>query len=63
MNKNLDKFHRHEALDRTHLLLNNVDEYLLQHPYVASNEEYNQLAQEAFDKLHRLYQLIGTEDA
>jgi hypothetical protein len=56
----LDKFHRHEALDRTYLLLDNIDSHLLNHPYIADNLEYLQIATDAFNSLHRLYQLIGT---
>lgn len=57
----MDKFHRHEALDRAYLLMENIDTYLLSHPYIASNEAYSRLSSQAFQKLHELYQLIGTE--
>lgn len=58
----LDKFHRHEALDRTYILMDSIDSYLLEHPYIADNLEYVQIATDAFNSLHNLYQKIGTEN-
>lgn len=57
----MDKFHRHEALDRTYLLMENIDTYLLNHPYIQSNDRYVNLVNEAFNRLHEVYQLIGNE--
>lgn len=57
----MDKFHRHEALDRTHVLMDSIDSYLLCHPYITHNSRYNKLVNEAFDRLHEVYQLIGAE--
>jgi hypothetical protein len=57
----MDKFHRHEALDRTHVIMDSIDNYLLGHPYILENKKYNDLVAQAFMLLHEVYQSIGTE--
>lgn len=58
-----DVFYAHEALDRTYLLMETIETYLLYHPHIENNEEYRKLIQEAFDKLHEVYQALGRENA
>lgn len=53
------EFLRHEALDRASLFASLVDENLLSHPTIESNDKWKQLAQEAVDCLAELYQAIG----
>lgn len=50
----------HEALDRTALIMNLVDD-LTMHPAIVMNSEWHGLAAEAFDKLYDLYQAIGKD--
>lgn len=49
----------HEALDRTHLVREMLHDFVLNHPAVAGYPEYHAKAEEAFDALCELYQLIG----
>jgi len=51
----------HELLDRTSLLMNNLDEYVLAHPACLRNKEWFALAHQAVDALNQLYQKVGAE--
>jgi hypothetical protein len=51
----------HELLDRTSVLMSNVDEYILGHPACVNNKEWFALAYKAVDLLNELYQKIGAE--
>jgi len=56
---NPDPLLAHEALDRTSMLQEMVDNYLLLHPYVAFNPDVMTLVEQASDALAKAYQLIG----
>jgi hypothetical protein len=49
----------HELLDRTFLVANMVDNYVLTHPACVQNQEWFALAEQALDALMDLYQRIG----
>ena len=49
----------HELLDRTFLVANMVDNYVLTHPACVQNQEWFALAEQALDALMDLYQKIG----
>src|SRR5438094_249059 len=49
----------HELLDRTALAADLVERYVLSHPACVGNEEWFQLAEQAADALHELYQRVG----
>ena len=51
--------HAHEALDRCHVLLCMLNDHLLQHPYVESDEDVRREVEAASKALGRAYQLIG----
>jgi len=53
-----DEFGRHELLDRSCLLMELVESHLLNHSGL-KEDEYD-LAAVAFDRLYKLYQLIGS---
>jgi hypothetical protein len=55
-------FHNHEALDRTHLAVNFVDENILNHPAIFLDQSRHELASSALQNLMDLYQLIGRAD-
>jgi hypothetical protein len=55
----LDKFHRHEALDRCSLLVDMVGMWLLDHPYVEAHDSVQALVAAAHINLSRAYQMIG----
>jgi hypothetical protein len=50
----------HELLDRTALVMNAVDEWLLSHPCCLRDPEWYALGRRAFDALSSLYQQVGT---
>ena len=51
----------HELLDRTAMLMNTLDHYILSHPACVNNKEWFALAYRAVDALNALYQSIGAE--
>jgi hypothetical protein len=56
-----DPFLAHEALDRTSMLAEMVEDYLMFHPYVDRNKDVQQLIEQACDALAKAYQLIGSK--
>lgn len=58
----LDKYHKHEALDRTHMLQESVNLFLLEHPYMQQNPRVRLCIERASEQLSAAYQLIGTSD-
>lgn len=57
----VDKWHRHEALDRTSMIIDIIDAHLYDHP--AMNPKDKQLLDKAMEKLFKLYQRIGARNA
>jgi len=51
----------HELLDRTAMLGDSVEEYILDHPSCVQNPEWYALADQAVTALRELYQRIGAE--
>jgi hypothetical protein len=51
----------HELLDRTNLLSEQLQDWLLSHPACYQNPEWFALAYQAFTTLHDLYQKVGAE--
>lgn len=58
----LDSYHYHEAIDRTYLATNFIDENLAQHPVYQKHEELKTKIDEIITDLVQLYQLIGNLD-
>ena len=52
-------FSYHEALDRTSMVLNILDNNVLSHPAILLDPEAHRLAYEAHSKLFNLYQYLG----
>ena len=61
-NFKLDEFHRHEALDRVHVILSNIDEHVQSHPFIALNEKLKKLVDAAIDNLADLYSEISNTE-
>lgn len=57
----LDAGFAHESLDRTFLVMDMFDEYVVKHPFVGQNQELLLMAREITDKMSDLYQAIGRE--
>lgn len=51
----------HELLDRTALLSDMLERYLLEHPACVANSGWYKLAEQAAAALRELYQQIGAE--
>jgi hypothetical protein len=51
----------HELLDRTSMMMKNVEEFVLSHPSCLINKEWFALAHKAVEALNDLYQKIGAE--
>lgn len=60
MGKKFDAFHKHEALDRCHLLINTVDAELLQLQWVQAHKSVKKQIKKSVVRLSRAYQLIGS---
>lgn len=52
-------FGAHELLDRTALLVDVLEKFVLTHPACVQNEEWYGLADQAFSALFDLYQQVG----
>ena len=59
MNK-IDSYSYHEALDRTHIQLSNLENALGDHPVILSEQSAKELYDKAVDSLAELYQLLGS---
>jgi hypothetical protein len=51
----------HELLDRTSLVADTVEQYVLNHPACVQNKDWFALAEQAVEALRELYQQIGAE--
>lgn len=58
----LDPFHYHEAMDRTHVIMDMIDSHLIQHPVLKLEQEPRRMVEEAQNLLFKAYQLIGNKD-
>lgn len=57
--KKVDSYSRHEALDRTHLVLCLLDDALINHPGAKANKKAYKLIKEAEKNLMDAYQIYG----
>lgn len=55
----LDEFHYHEALDRTHLIASMIEEFLLSHPVYEKHNHLRESAENAQELIANAYQSIG----
>ena len=60
LTKRLDKFHYHEALDRSHVICENINDHLLQHSVCKLDKEIAIKVEQALDTLAEAYQIIGS---
>lgn len=56
---NIDKWHKHEALDRTIMFANIIEENLYNSPFIASSPKIRAKIGMAIQELNDAYQLIG----
>jgi hypothetical protein len=62
MEVTLDQFHWHEAVDRTAMVANMVEDVLLKHPAIKQTPKLYELAQTVEALLWELYNAIAQED-
>lgn len=55
----LDEFHYHEAMDRTAMITDMVDNYLVQHSVFKAEKEFAEKIEKAGMLLAEAYQIIG----
>jgi len=55
----LDEFHYHEALDRAHIICQNINDHLVQHPVCKLDKEVSKKVEDALTALYDAYQTIG----
>ncbi len=55
----LDRYHWHEALDRTHLCLETFERFVGEHPVITTNVKLQDLSNEIVMRMADLYQAIG----
>lgn len=58
--KKLDAFHYHEALDRSAMIGEMIDTFLIQHPVSKAEKQFAEKLEEASIKLFEAYQIIGS---
>jgi len=51
--------HYLEVMDRLHIIMDNIDGHLLQHPLVEQNPKLGKLIDKSIGDLYRAYQLAG----
>jgi hypothetical protein len=62
MEKNLiNAGHYLELMDRTYIMMENINDHLIQHPLTDNEEDIKVLFEEASDILFQAYQLIGSK--
>ena len=55
----IDNYSYHEALDRTHIQLCNLENALGDHPVILTNSNAKELYEKAVENLAELYQFLG----
>ena len=55
----IDNYSYHEALDRTHIQLSNLENALGDHPVILANSNAKELYDNAVENLAELYQVLG----
>jgi uncharacterized protein YfkK (UPF0435 family) len=53
--------HYLELLDRTHVILSNVNDHLLEHPLTENDEELKRMFEQIIEALWDIYQTIGSK--
>jgi hypothetical protein len=55
----IDNYSYHEALDRTHILLSNLENTLGTHPVILADSNVKELYEKTVENLAELYQVLG----
>ena len=52
----------HEALDRLHIIMENIDDHIINHPICEKDKKIRKKVNKALDNLAAAYQLAGKLD-
>jgi hypothetical protein len=55
----LDEFYYHEALDRSYIVANMIEDVLVEHPVIEKHKELKEKVQKAQELIIEVYQEIG----
>jgi len=55
----LDEFHYHEALDRSYIIADMIENVLITHPVIENNKDLKIKVEKAQDIICEVYQMIG----
>jgi hypothetical protein len=58
----LDRFHYHEALDRSDIVANQIEDLLVEHPVIMKHKKLRRLIKVAQQNVLDVYQMIGGLD-
>jgi len=57
--REISDFHYHELLDRTHMVMMNINDYLVEHPVCDEHKKIRKKLENARDLLWEVYQIVG----
>ena len=60
--KKLDRFHYHEALDRSYIMCNQFTDLLVTHPVIVEHKKLRKRAEKVDMLLREIYQLMAGID-
>jgi hypothetical protein len=62
MKNEINKGHYLELMDRTHVIMDNINSHLLEHPLTDNENDLKEKFEIALDALWDAYQLIGNKE-
>jgi hypothetical protein len=62
MKNEINKGHYLELMDRTHVIMDNINSHLLEHPLTDNKNDLKEKFEIALDALWDAYQLIGNKE-
>lgn len=57
--RTIDEFHRHEVLDRIHLILCMIEDHVMNHPLTEENKELSEMLMNVSSNLAECYSYVG----
>ena len=59
----LNSGHYHEMMDRLHIIMENINDHLIQHPVAKVDKKVNSHLNKALEELWEAYQVTGNLDS
>jgi hypothetical protein len=59
----LNPGHYHEIMDRLHIIMENINDHLIQHPVAKVDKKVNSHLNKALEELWEAYQVTGNLDS